>query len=868
MIAARTLAVFALLVAVSDVRPQNPPDAIKNAVRDLGDESFQVRRKAFRYLWEAGDAAEAPLREAAQSRDPEVARLARQLLDRIIWKLPPGTPDEIIRLVERYRNGSVTDQADSIRQLVRVGPPAHAVVMRLLINAETDRRRVILDQFAYDDFRFLATLVADKQTAGAEQILQSAFDSEIENAVPHLFALRLPVKGDPIPELRRRVEKTGTAAVAYLLALHCRATDDRQGFLWAAERSRQTELLREALVINGHWDELLMRHTPPASTGLSEINRLAFQAAYQRLAGRPDAVDKTASQVLGYARGNDQSARPWFAAKALILNERPKAAVEVLNQTNQRWLMADYYAGLGRFADAMLAAEKAAAAERSPQFQIRMNRVALLVRLGLRGSAKARLDELVKEMADVYDPSWIDRRIELEQLLGRSSTAAELLVSRVSQPPQPGTPPHLGKAFAGHFPILGEQAEIAYRLCQKRWPNDSPAESLKRVRRIEDRSLPNAEVAELVTGVVPTTEWLRGNDVAAAYVALAKLTLEFGRPDLAVYCLRADTWKNSPPDAIIVLGDALADSNQWSKAAEAYRRARDLDRTLPLPAFLLGHALIQSGHAAEGTELMESAHRIPMGSESIRYYFTYDLRDRGFAEAAQRELMTRIAIRRTGSWFAGQTLDEAARHFVSRGDYSTAATMTERNLLRLLPFSAGSNMIAAYPRATAIVHIWRARAFLDAGDKPRAFQEMELAKELHPAHLERPIVLVPALESAGERARASALFDETYDALHRGIKEYPESAELRNQMAWLCARCRRRLDEARIHAEAAVRLTPNYASYLDTLAEVQFQQGERDKAIETIKQCLKLPSRNRPNYRAQLQRFERGDLSSEPVPEG
>ena len=84
----------------------------------------------------------------------------------------------------------------------------------------------------------------------------------------------------------------------------------------------------------------------------------------------------------------------------------------------------------------------------------------------------------------------------------------------------------------------------------------------------------------------------------------------------------------------------------------------------------------------------------------------------------------------------------------------------------------------------------------------------------------------------------------------------------------LLARCRRQLDDALPHAQRAVELAPNVAPYWDTLAEVHFQRGEKEKAVEVMRKCLAMPSDRSAYFRQQLRRFEKGDPRSEPSSEG
>src|SRR5262249_6447737 len=105
-------------------------------------------------------------------------------------------------------------------------------------------------------------------------------------------------------------------------------------------------------------------------------------------------------------------------------------------------------------------------------------------------------------------------------------------------------------------------------------------------------------------------------------------------------------------------------------------------------------------------------------------------------------------------------------------------------------------------------------------------------------------------------------FASALDANEKICKDYPGSATHHNNLAWMCACCRRELDKGLEHAAQAVKLSPDNAGYLDTLAEVHFQRGDKDKAVELMKKCLALDG-GRAYYRKQLQRFEAGNRTAD-----
>jgi tetratricopeptide (TPR) repeat protein len=131
-----------------------------------------------------------------------------------------------------------------------------------------------------------------------------------------------------------------------------------------------------------------------------------------------------------------------------------------------------------------------------------------------------------------------------------------------------------------------------------------------------------------------------------------------------------------------------------------------------------------------------------------------------------------------------------------------------------------------------------------------------------PGDINVPVALLPELEKRGRKKEAADLFEQYWGVHESFCKDDPQSAWGHNNLAWLGARCRRNLDEALKHAQTATELAPDYAGYLDTLAEVHFQRGEKEKALEVMKKCVALEPRY-AYFRKQIKRFEAGDPNAE-----
>ena len=114
---------------------------------------------------------------------------------------------------------------------------------------------------------------------------------------------------------------------------------------------------------------------------------------------------------------------------------------------------------------------------------------------------------------------------------------------------------------------------------------------------------------------------------------------------------------------------------------------------------------------------------------------------------------------------------------------------------------------------------------------------------------------VPRLDELGQTELADYMTSKAGEYFVRTLKEYPNSANHRNNYAWVLACAQRQLDTVLRHAQAAVALRPDQATYIDTLAEAHFARGEYDLAAKWIKKAVALDP-PRLYYRNQLKKFQ------------
>ena len=127
--------VAALLGQAETGAPSSAADeVIAQAISELGDVKFSVRRRASQVLWQQGLAAEPALRKAAESVDREIRIRAQHILNDFAYGILPGVPADIVALIRQFRDGPANgrtallqrladrDRFDTIQRLIQLEP--------------------------------------------------------------------------------------------------------------------------------------------------------------------------------------------------------------------------------------------------------------------------------------------------------------------------------------------------------------------------------------------------------------------------------------------------------------------------------------------------------------------------------------------------------------------------------------------------------------------------------------------------------------------------------------------------------------------------------------------------------------------------
>ena len=154
-------------------QPHTDRELIDQAIADLGDERFIVRKQASQQLWRMGVAAEPALRGAATSRDREVRSRAQRILSDFEFGIVPGVPANIVVWIRQFRDG---DPGERESAFVKLLSDQHFDTVERMLRLESDEkvRRVLMarlfsDTNAVERFVTLERVETLIQAVGADQ---------------------------------------------------------------------------------------------------------------------------------------------------------------------------------------------------------------------------------------------------------------------------------------------------------------------------------------------------------------------------------------------------------------------------------------------------------------------------------------------------------------------------------------------------------------------------------------------------------------------------------------------------------------------------------------------------------------------------
>lgn len=856
------------LFCLSGADQQTPPIASpQDAVRMLGDRRFANREAAMRWLWEAGEDVAPLLERAADSSDREVSGRARLLLERLALGIRPDTPANVIREIRAYRDGDEREKAETLKRLLHEGQPEVAV--RLIQYSLKKNEQWIESQVEL----VLPHLVLTNQHDLAERLLRQAAASGQQASLYRAFLVVNGRIDNAISNLEEAARRAPEMAQLQQLALLYRAKGDMKRAVATARKfaDRHHGLLEVLLTETGQFDELAnrlasrldLKQTPTRD----DLARVGYLLAFHQAAGHKAEVDELTKRLLKWqteipksditivrlllTNGRFQEALP------LVAKDDPLGHFSLLTQF-ERWDDAFEWLGIKSLDDPALdkwfeaRMPKAIKGRRHApdEFEEVTEVCRVLGRLGAKAQAARHLDRLAQGLLELPNHFWtsevgavIERELDLSLRDQAFDHALKILTK--------------GSAKSILSTIYPDDQALAiywWNRLRDESRGDPYATTLRQLRQVMDRQL---EVGELRTRIEQRCKALLPQGAEAVEEELPHLTQTLRNYGQLREAIRLLETYDSQGRYYSLLGDMWAELEQWREAAQAYEEAVQTQPDIALARFLAGLCWQRAGesqlaqqHLAIANQLvLPPLERVSIGDELVKRHWNDEavrqwlLVVQTVDPDSENEAIYGYALRKL---YLSSVEEEVPTHVKLHAWRWTLWRTMEPEM-----FVAN---VGIYPYFVFQIRFQRAKQLLEQDDLDGALEFAQSALEAAPAAIEVAELFVPELEKRGRPEDAEKLFQRTDELMMRLCQRFPNSALYANNLAWMYARCRRKLDDAYKLATRAVELEPETATYLDTLAEVEFCRGNVQRALALAQRCIELdPSHS--HYRRQLRRF-------------
>ncbi len=824
-----------------------PRKSVAEWVQELSNDKFGVRENATKKIWEIGDAALPDLEAAASTGDPETAYRARELIRKIELHLTPDTDPEVMRLVERYAKASTDEKQSLLEQMHR--KRAWRQILKLFASEKNPQllKRV---QGSMDEVAVLAareSLLKGDPDGAREYLEMAPADSSGLMALADFHRSQ----GTLDAELVRAKTLKGANSDAWQLALY-RASGNIEAARDAAIAAGETRISAAMSVLLG--DPLPWMRGNLTNLDGSEIYKPYTELAMKRWKGKK--LQATDLEPLVKALASNSPKSRGAAINSLFLLGESGLAEEAYAKIAPS-VGFGYYDLLERIPEAL---KSFGLDPQNPDYVgwVEKRANSITKEEGEEdGPAPASFSDLIlmagfmdrRGMSEQFEAAFMKPLLKLAQkdektftdLLGvifgnrRTFSGAPDMAKRVSYEWAGQDGDRWDDLLAA---VFGEDEEINALWA---WLADLDPKATK-VDRFD------ALLAFSGMGTDPLSlreKWLalgwKAIDAAPENARKALLEKLYQAasitPDVTTTLKLWDLYPEKERDDFFTDSciSELTIAGRWDEAATFFldQIARVSKFKLdPSPAIHASAAacLRKAGRGEEAAVQDEWVDKLALGHDAYHIAVGYQIGDdyvraaEWFAKAVRQEEPTA-----GGEYVAA--MEEYGTRLLESGTWKEAAAVFE--VKAHMEASVSADLLGPTEKLKLRLQSDLARALADLKtDRAGSMALLEHCYQMFPGDGMLADYFFPSLRKVGLIKEHDAWFKTSWDRMNRVLKDFPGSSNTLNTTAWLAARALRNLDQAEEYLGRALALKPDESSYLDTMAEIQFAQGHREKALE------------------------------------
>ena len=871
------LVAFTLIKVLAEESDNKAPDSQKReileTIKQIGSDNFKIRESATQKLWKFGRIAEPLLRDALKNGGPELRYRGTKILEEFELGLYPDTPEDIAKLINDYRSGVGVKKEAAIIKMAELGKTE---LLMKLIKRENDIgiRKMVAQIVGRNISEQVPALILENKIDEARQLLEvAALD---HNGMRNYASFLVETNQIESAITKKRIAAKNSDLDAEILAWMLRAKGDYQEAAAIFEQLGDKTRARHTLSAGGDLISYANSFVDPTR---KTIDSLGFAAASARLSGNKERFNEIKSNIEEYAMAmRDELGR---CINALVINGEARNAFKLTQEAKGKELFdmelwrynfdaAFESMGIkekkGPYSKWLQDYESSFNAKNEGELQESLfpaGQLASACYLTGQIDEAERIFEKIKELLLRNNTSLI-QLIQWERIIGLNKLAKKHALEAMKTEPSE-------VVVEGYFQLRSEYSWLG-RTCWKfitsEFPEESSEQKLTRMESLFDLENRTQEQMSLADQCIKSffsfakdennlamkKELIRGaRDLARLHekwelaVNATKLWLDLiGNEAVGYHYMK--------------YGDILMKAGMPEKAVFQYNKAFENKKTDPIPLYLKGVAMEAIGQKEEGRKLKKIASLMSTGELTKRHHLATTMwqnEDDSLARiqdniilsiASPRESVHPEALRR-------RYIDQS----INSKDLKQYSKSLEFYMLsKMRPVNANSVLSPRRSLSYLVdLEITKTKIEISDGRLKDAERRLEELQKINPSDSSMLEDIYQLMVDGGNLDGADKLFQTTYSVSKSTVDRFPNHGQHNNNHAWLLSRCAKNLDEALIHANKAVSIEPDNGAFLDTLAEVHFQLGDRSKAIEISKKAVELLNGD-SQVKRQLERFKTG----------
>lgn len=859
-----TITVFSTWLWMEAAAPDTSPASglkvhekpLATLIQDLADDKYRVRENASREIWKIGEPALDALQQTAAGSDPEQAYRANELIRKIQLHITPDTDPAVIALVERYAKASPNEKIGIFDQMHK--RRAWRQILKLFA-AETNPE---LQSRLMRSVEGVAVVAARERllagdAPGAREFLEMApADAQGLLALADFHRSQ----GSLDAELKRAKTLKGAQADSWQLALH-RAAGNLEAARDSATAAGEFMIAAAMSALLG--DPLPWLRSNESDGEGGEIHKPYTDSAIKRWQGRElraadlDPLVRAVNSKNRDERQNGMNSlfllgEPALAEKAYVAISRLSAfsyfesleripeALKVLGLDPEN---PDYSGWVEKHLKRLIEE----GAKNDEDVTLDSQELILLGNfLERRGLHEPCAKAFLKPLAALAEKEPKRFTELLAQLFGGDSTMSGEVMGA------PQVAKQAAIAWAGESAdrweevincAFGEQDEIV-----DLW--DWLADLKPGVSRIE-----RFDAMLALNGLGRDPERLREKWLDLAWAAidrtpkenrgrlLEKMAFVLGQNPDVIHNLKL--WDQLPEDSRMesVWRSHIYDlsaADRWEDAASFFEKQIDRissARMDPQPSLhaCLAACLRRAGQIERAETQDQIVETLALGNDAIEiangyaYGGDYPRAAEWWARAARQNA--------PGSELFTKALALYSTMLVEQGKWKEFAAASEVSAQRTASIESSNVSPLVGLRLRLQSDLGRALSILKT-DRTKAVAMLAKCHAMFPSDGSLADDFFPAVRKMGLLKEHDEWFRVSWDRMAAVIEEFPDADNTSNTAAWLASRAQRNLDQAEKLLLHALALNPEQSAYLDTMAEIQFAKGKREKALEWSSQAI------------------------------